>query len=183
MTLKRVALGLAVLGMTLSTIHTAAPAARAAGATPSITAIADEETYGVVIVAGRNFSAHDPVQIQMLETTTGVWHTVTTTSSGSSGAFVKVFSFYASCSAQAAAQATVVAVDMTTHEMSPSVVVALSNPMALAKAQMAAAQSSTGGTSTAAAQRVAAAIASAQAAIAAARVTMQQMAAACATPQ
>jgi hypothetical protein len=181
MTLKRIALGLAVLGMALSTVHTAAPAARAtAESTPTITAIADDWTYGMVVVSGHNFSAHDPVQIQMLEATTGAWNAVATTSAGSSGTFMKVFSFSVSCSAQAAAQVTVVAVDMTTHETSPSIVVALSTPMALANARLAAAEAAAGGTlSAAAAQRIAAAIISAQAAVAAAKVTMQQMAAAC----
>lgn len=71
-----------------------------------------------------------------------------------------------SCSAQAANQVTVVAVDMATHETNAGVVQGLSTPMALANAQLAAAKTT---------QQVT----SAQAAVVAARATMLANAAAC----
>src|SRR5579872_4781732 len=116
--LQHTALGLSLLGATVLVAHTSLPAAHAAGSTPSITASADGATYGVLAVAGVNFSGHDVLHIQVLDAPAGAWRTVATVTTGSSGGFTKIFSFAVSCTVRASSQVSVRAVDMTTNEAS-----------------------------------------------------------------
>lgn len=164
-TVRQAVLGFAILATGTLAAHSATQTARA-GSTPTITAIADTRNYGVLEVAGNGFGSRDPVQIQVLESRTGTWHTVASTSAGRSGAFIAVFSFAVSCSAQAASQVGIQVVDMATHEATATVLQTLGTPRSLADAQLAGAKT---------AQQ----IAGAQAAVTAANAAMLANAAAC----
>jgi hypothetical protein len=103
---------------------------------PSITAVADSVSFGVVQVSGRNFDSGDAITIRVINPSTGaVLQTVGTGSSGNG--FTSTFAIAAACGLS---QVELQAVDDDTNQTSDMITVTLGSPLTLAQNQLQAAE-------------------------------------------
>jgi hypothetical protein len=136
--IKHAILALALVGTVAGAVTHAAPAARAASS-PSIAAIADAESYGVLMVEGQGFTPRSTATVQVVAASGTVLASITASTSAAGG-FVKIVSFTVACTSEAAQQVTVRAVDAT-QAVSNAYPLSLSSPLALAQTQLAMATS------------------------------------------
>jgi hypothetical protein len=128
----RTTLGFALAGCTLLAAPLA-EGAHAQSAMPSITAVADAVSFGVVLVSGQNFEPLDAITIEAINPTTGAVIQKEATSSSSSGTFTNTIAITGACGLGAV---ELQAVDDTTNEMSATIGVSLPSPVALAQNQL-----------------------------------------------
>jgi hypothetical protein len=128
----RTLLGFAFAGCTLLAVPLA-QGAHAMSANPSITAVADAVSFGVVMVSGQNFEPSDAITIEVIDPATGAVMQKIATSSSSTGGFTRTFAITGACSV---GTAELEAVDNNTNEMSGTISVSLPSPLTLVKNQL-----------------------------------------------